>query len=194
VTRPAVPGNDDRITARLFIAAWPDEATVGALARLLEVPGRTGTADGPNMVRLPDESWHVTLRFLGTVALTDAVEAIGHLADLRLPSTVARLGPAVTMLGRHVIVPVTGVDRLAAAVAEVTNELVGDVDREFFGHVTIGRIPTGAVAGVDAVPTLGRTIDIAFPVRSIALVRSDPGPDRPWYRTVCDVPIDHRTA
>src|ERR1700722_11262920 len=52
---------DAHLGMRMFVAAWPDEATVHRLSSL-----DLGPDHGLRLVR--PEQWHITLRFLGDVA------------------------------------------------------------------------------------------------------------------------------
>ena len=96
---------------RLFIAARPSQAAVAVIDRLerLEAPG----------VRwLPADQWHVTLRFLGETDPDAAVTAMGGLVAAPVEAVV---GPSTRLLGGTVlVVPVAGLDRLAAAVVAAT--------------------------------------------------------------------------
>ncbi|MGZ0184916.1 MAG: 2'-5' RNA ligase family protein [Acidimicrobiales bacterium] len=144
---------------RLFIAARPSQAAVAVIDRLerLEAPG----------VRwLPADQWHVTLRFLGETDPDAAVTAMGGLVA---PPVEAVVGPSTRLLGGTVlVVPVAGLDRLAAAVVAATAG-VGEPpeDRRFVGHLTLCRFrdepPPGAV---------GAAVSTTFPVDEVVLVRS----------------------
>jgi 2'-5' RNA ligase len=130
-------------TARLFVAAWPPAEVVEALRQLAR-PGH------PRLRWTTAEQWHVTLRFFGSTE-TQPVEAA--LATIDVPAVTARLGPALTRLGRGVLVaPVEGLDELAAVVVDATAELGRPPGhRRFSGHLTMarskGRVPT-ELAGV----------------------------------------------
>src|SRR5262245_39287830 len=117
--------------ARLFVAVWPPEDVAEALRAL-------GRKDRRQVRFVPPENWHVTLRFLGE-AEPDAVGAA--LDDALLPAARARLGPAVDLLAeRALVVPVQGLDELAAAVAEATAALGDPPRRRFVGHLTVARL------------------------------------------------------
>lgn len=147
---------------RLFVAVeLPGEARRAVAA--LERP-----AGGD--VRWTDPStWHVTLRFLGEVDGDEAARAALAAVDA---------GPAVAVVGRvperlgptAVVLPVAGLDAVAAAVAAAFADLPGEAGRPFTGHLTVGRLrrpgrwPAG---GIGALPA-----EVSWPVRSIALVRS----------------------
>jgi 2'-5' RNA ligase len=150
---------------RLFVAVWPSPEVVDAVAAFERpaVPGLRWTT--------PDQ-WHVTLRFLGEVPAAD----VGAVADA-LPGGAAPevvLGPVTTVLGAEVlVVPVDGLDHLAAAVREATLALVPEVGRRrFTGHLTLARaarrsrVPPELVGG----PLAG-----AWRATRISLVRSTSG-------------------
>ena len=159
---------------RLFVAAWPDAATIERLAALPR-PEATG-------VRwVPDQNLHITLRFLGEVDLGATSE---FLAAAALPSATATLGPEVVQLGgRQVVVPVEGVDRLAAAVRSATATIGAHDPRRFRGHVTIARIKRGVPATLIGTPVGG-----VFAITELALVASDPRPTGAVYTTVATFP------
>jgi 2'-5' RNA ligase len=129
---------------RLFVAAWPPAPAVEAVAAVdrPEVDGLRWTT--------PDQ-WHVTLRFLGGV--DDPAPAVAEFhAQLAgpepVPPAVVRMGPALGRFGHRVLhVPVTGLERVAAAVADPAD------DRPFHGHLTLGRARDRR--GVDLRPFVG---------------------------------------
>lgn len=148
--------------ARLFVAAHPPPEVVERIAALPR-PASAG-------VRwVPPERWHVTLRFLGEA---DEAGAAAALAGLGAPRATARLGPAVSRLGRDVLcLPVAGLDDLAAAVVAATAG-VGEPPepRPFAGHLTLGRV-RGRSCGL-----AGTRFAATFEVGEVALVRSVLGP------------------
>lgn len=158
---------------RLFVAAWPDDRTVETV-RSLPRPDERG-------VRwLPSAQWHVTLRFLGNC---DPTEVIARLDVAALPTCLAHLGPAVEWLGPQLVVPVTGVDALAAAVQEATLGLGEPTRRRFRGHLTIARTRRNATSTV-----LGHPVAGSFVVDDVALVRSELTSDGPRYTTIATYP------
>jgi len=159
---------------RLFVAAWP---TTDALRTLALIPRPTG----PGVRWVPEESWHITLRFLGEV---EAVEVADRLAGADLPRATARLGPAIEQLGqRQIVVPVDGVDTLAGAVRSATEGIGGNDRRPFRGHLTIARLRPNARS-----PVAGRAVDAEFEIEEIALVSSDLQPDHAVYTTLARFP------
>ena len=175
---------------RLFVAVWPDALTRRTLASLPLEP-----TTGLRLVR--PEQWHVTLRFFGDVeaevvpALLAALESV---AATEQP-VVAQLGPRTAWFGRGAVlqVPVTGLDRLAAAVRASTSELVPSRhpgEPPFTGHLTLARSnrrkrpdpPARArLAGVDAA--------CQFAVTELDLVASEPGPGGHRYSSLGKVSL-----
>lgn len=160
------------VVARLFIAVWPP-AEVRAQLETLRSRDRLGV----RFVR--SENWHVTLSFLGEA---DPDAAIAALDDVTLPSARARLGPAVDVLsGRALVIPVSGLDALAAAVAAGAAELgAPPTRRRFRGHLTIARVKSHA--RMPAV--LGALVNTEFAVDEVALVQSRLEPDGARYETL----------
>lgn len=157
--------------ARLFIAAWPSDEAVSELRTLPRKPRRG--------VRFVDpDQWHITLRFLGE-ADPDEVGACLEALESR-PRTV-HLGPGVDLLAeRSLVVPVTGVDDLAAEIEDRTGHLGESPRRRFRGHLTLARLTRGA----DPPSALGMYVDVAFDVDEVALVRSRLRPEGPIYDTL----------
>lgn len=162
--------------ARLFVAAWPSPEILDLVATLPRPHER-----GVRWTRR--DQWHVTLRFLGNAAVDEAADA---LARLDAPACTAVVGPQVARLGRFVVVvPVAGLDELAAAVSDVTAEVGEPPDpRPFAGHLTVARLRNRAACGLTGTPITG-----SFPVTEVHLVRSDNGPDGSHYETVSVVPL-----
>jgi 2'-5' RNA ligase len=160
--------------ARLFLAAWPDADTVAALHAL---PSTTAAGER----RVSPANWHVTLRFVGEAA---AGEVAALLDGAPLPRSTAVLGPRIERLDRRqVVVPVEGVDLLAAAVRRATM-IVGEPDRHrFFGQLTVARL--GRDASSDLV---GTPFAASFEVDEVALVSSELTADGPIYSTVARFP------
>jgi 2'-5' RNA ligase len=162
--------------ARLFVAAWPPEPVldqVEALHRPVDPAVRYTTRD----------QWHVTMRFLGSCAVDEATAAFGSIEG---SAAEAELGPVVSRLGRSVVVvPVRGLDALAAAVVDATGAVGEPPDpRPFSGHLTIARLrhrPACRIAG--------QPISATFPVEELHLVRSDLHPKGARYTTIARRPL-----
>ena len=156
---------------RLFIAVWPPVAVTSALAGLPRTDAATlrwTTAD----------QWHITLRYLGDVDESEAREVLdrtpGGAAEAELGPLVQRLAPDT------VVVPVRGLDRLAADVWATCPELGERPHPDGFrGHLTLARVRDGGPTSVD-----GAAISARFPVDEIALVHSDLHADGARYTTV----------
>jgi 2'-5' RNA ligase len=164
-------GKYDAVT-RLFVAVWPsDEARdyVRSLPRDRWV----------NVRWTADDNWHVTLAFLGEAEIDDVA---ARLESGEIPSATAEVGLRMRVLGGgSVVVPVNGLDELAAAVRA---HVFDDVPKQpFRGHLTIGRsigrrpISGKSMSGPASAP-------IAFDVNEIALVRSTLSPQGARYDTV----------
>jgi RNA 2',3'-cyclic 3'-phosphodiesterase len=163
---------------RLFVALRPPGDVLDAVARLRR-PDRAG------LRWTGRDQWHVTLRFLGEV--DDPAPVVDALDRAHLPPAVASLGPAVQALGRGVVmVPVGGVEELAAAVVAATCTFGAPPDpRPFRGHLTLARCRRGRVGAV-----VGEPVSARFPVADVRLVRSSrPGPTGPRYDDVHVRPV-----
>jgi RNA 2',3'-cyclic 3'-phosphodiesterase len=163
---------------RLFVAVWPSEevlASIAAFARP-EVDGLRWTTR---------DQWHVTLRFLGSCDLDDAVEAFSR---LDAPPGEAVLGPATGRFGKRILhVPVAGLDEVARAAVAATGE-VGEPpeDRAFKGHLTLARSRRG---DTDLRPLAGQPLSGRWPVREVTLVASHLNPKGARYEVVWTVPL-----
>jgi 2'-5' RNA ligase len=167
-----VSGSDaEGTTARLFVAVIPPESVVAALAALPKPD-----LHGVRWTR-PDQ-WHVTLRFLGTAPQGATAAA---LAALESPPVRAEVGPSVRRLGGTVaMVPVAGLDQLAAAVRAATGSIGEKTDpRGFLGHITVARsrarIPDAG---------LGTDIAVGFDVSQVHLLKSCLSHDGARYEVV----------
>jgi len=160
---------------RLFVAAWPSPTIVAQLRDLTA----DRQLDGER--RVPEENWHVTLRFIGRA---DVDEVSAQLADARLPRVLAQLGPTVIDLdGRQIVVPVAGVDNLAAAVATATAGLGEPAAHPFRGHLTLARVRDD-----EASTLIGQPVSGSFEIDEIALVRSETRPSGAVYDTLATFP------
>jgi 2'-5' RNA ligase len=157
--------------ARLFVAAWPSSEVCDAVAAL----PRTET-DGVRYTTR--DQWHVTFRFLGDVSLTEALDAF---ALVSFAPAEAIVGPAVARLGKSVVVvPVAGLDAIAASVTAAMDGVGRPPDHDTFtGHLTLARLTRRARP-----PMLGAPIDARFTVREVRLVRSRLSTPGARYETV----------
>lgn len=150
---------------RLFVAVWPD-AEARAELRLLH------RKDEPGVRFVPEENWHVTLRFLGAADPRSVAAALG---GVRLAPARVQLGPMVELLGDHsVIVRAGGLDEWATAVNRATREF-GDAPlrRRFVGHVTLARLHRrGRRQRVPLPRVVGAPFAVGFDATEFTLVRS----------------------
>lgn len=157
---------------RLFVAVWPSEDVLTRLEDL-ERPRDQGVKWVPN------ENLHITLRFLGDA---DIDEVADRLSDVTLPRVTARVGPANDVFAeRSLILPVTGVDDLAAAVVRATRGLGTERERpRYLGHITLARLARGARPD----RSVGSRFAAEFEVDQVALVASTLAPSGAQYDTV----------
>jgi 2'-5' RNA ligase len=167
--------------ARLFVAVWPPAPVV---ERLRSLP----RPDTPGVRWVPPPHWHVTVRFFGDAEPADAVASI---AGTPLPIATAVLGPAVRRLGPSaLVVPVSGLDDLAAAVGDATAGVgLPRGSRSFTGHLTLARLRRGATDKLT-----GALIAAEFHVAEIVLVRSDLSPDGASYEVIGRWPVGECTS
>ena len=167
---------------RLFVAVWPPEWVLDAVAALPrpEVGGVRWTGRG---------QWHVTLRFLGTVDEPGPVAAALGEGLAGVAPAVAVLGPEVAPLGRHVLMaPVAGLDEVAAAVVTSTASLGSHPpeSRPFTGHLTLARSKGPSVR---ALALAGEPLAGSWPVTEVCLVRSHLERGGARYETLAGVPL-----
>jgi RNA 2',3'-cyclic 3'-phosphodiesterase len=162
--------------ARLFIAVWPPEEVVAELMTLRR-------KDQRGVRFLPPENWHITLRFLGEARPDEVSEALDR---VRLEPCAARLGPAIDVLSeRSLVLPVTGVDELANAVADATAALGEPPRKRFIGHLTLAKVrPRSPMPSL-----LGALAQTEFDVEEVALVASTLRPDGARYDTIDTWPV-----
>lgn len=164
-------------TARLFVAVWPDAGAAEAL-RLLH------RKDQPGVRFVPEENWHITLRFLGQADSRPVTEA---LAGVRVEPVEVFLGPVVELLSDHsVIVPAGGLQPWATAVNRVTGGLgEAPIRRRFVGHVTLARLSGRARRHQVQLPgVVGTPVAAAFVARQFSLVASHLRPEGARYEVL----------
>lgn len=147
---------------RLFLALWPDAATVRRIAAHADgwtLPGR----------RMPPQDWHVTLHYIGKVA-AERIPAVADALALQCPPfelvlDQPRLWPRGLAVVEASRVP-EPLGELHAALAAALRQLELPVEeRRFRPHVTLARN-----AGEAEPPA--RPLPIAWPVRGYRLVVS----------------------
>ncbi len=163
-----------------------------------------GHRDDPGVRWVPDDQWHVTLRFWPEASIQAVRALVDGVAAVRPPgfsSATARLGPQVERLGPSaIVIPVSGLDLLAAAVSTAT-ELTVTTDRAdsassvgshgrppFRGHLTLGRFRGRPRRGAST-SLLGAPIDCSFPVHEIELVHSELTPSGAIHHVIATWPL-----
>jgi RNA 2',3'-cyclic 3'-phosphodiesterase len=164
---------------RLFAAAWPSDDVRDLLERLPRPDDRA--------VRWTTrQQWHVTLAFVGEVAdgLVPALQAAVAAAAAGCAPRPVAMGPTARRLGGgQLVVPVAGVDDLAASLGAACAAALGRPPeaRPFRGHLTLAR----ARRGGDVPRSLqGIPLEAAWDVDEIALVRSHLGGGPARYETL----------
>jgi 2'-5' RNA ligase len=167
---------------RLFVAAWLPEEVRDAL--------RSIPRPALSEVRwMPEDSWHVTLRFLGEVADPDPVAHSLRAEVAGRGPTPATRDEVTTRLGSVLVVRVAGLDPLASLVRSATAHL-GEAPRPdpFVGHVTVARAGRRGVP--DEVVGLALAAGPAtWTVDEVSLVRSVTGDAGPRYDTLESVAL-----
>src|SRR5437763_3734121 len=163
---------------RLFVAVWPNDEVVATLAGL-ERPSRRG------LRWTGREQWHVTLRFLGNVAVDQVDAVVSAIESIEMTAPVmAVMGPATARFGQRVLhVPVAGLDGVAADVISATASL-GEPpeDRAFSGHITLARVRPRS--RIDLRTLCGVPLAGKWPVRRLTLVSSVPDPAGARYEVI----------
>lgn len=133
---------------------------------------------------VPPENWHITLRFLGD---TDPGHVVAAMDGVGLPSATAVLGPGVDVLSeRSLVVPVDGLDDLAAIVTRLTGD-IGERPprRPFRGHLTLARLKRD----VPLPEAMGAWTRSTFQVEEVELVRSRLEPDGARHEVLVSWPV-----
>ena len=153
------------VPTRLFIAVRPSAAAA-------DLVDRVSRRESPGVRWLPQEQWHVTLRFLGDAEPDEVVAALAAVPWSRVLPVNVTLGPATEVLGESVVmVPAVGCDDLVDRVVAATGGLGQETeDRPFVGHLTLGRFRDEPPAG-----SIGTPIS-TFQVDEVLLVASQTRP------------------
>lgn len=161
--------------SRLFIALWPPD---GVLDELEALPR-------PEVAKLrwtARRTWHITLRFLGEADPAEAEEALLGLrhepVDVAVKGRLRRIGRDALM------VPVSGVDSLGAAVTDLTASIGLPPGRRFTGHLTLARMKDPRSSGV---PPL--EVHVEWRAGEVVLVESTLSPGGSDYRTIATFPL-----
>ena len=172
-------------TARLFVGIWPPPEVAAVLSDL-ERPALEA-------VRwVPPEQLHVTVAFLGDVALSrldDVQAALGAAMARAAAPPEAHLGPSSRRVGRSVLwVPVAGLDDLAGSVRRSLGTLLpgAGLDAPFEGHLTLAR-----ARGRRTIPAAlaGAPIEASWRVLAADLVRSELDPAGARYTRFATVAV-----
>ncbi len=176
------------VGVRLFVAvSLPPDA--------IELVGDLPRPDLASLRWTTEDQWHITLRFLGEVASPAAVaealkEVPGALRAGRAGQVEVVLGAATAWFrGRRILhVPVTGLDALAAVVAEATGSFGerSEDDPPFAGHLTLARVRRNASGPANLA---GTPISAEWTVPEILLMSSTLGPGGSRYGVVATVPL-----
>jgi RNA 2',3'-cyclic 3'-phosphodiesterase len=164
--------------ARLFVATWPPPAVLDLLADLPR-------ADQPGVRWTSRDQWHVTLRCLGEADADAVLAALQPVGAQCAPAHVT-MGPRVGRLGRGVlIVPVAGLERVAAEAIRATAGIGKPPEpRPFLGHLTLARLKSAPACGLT-----DRVVRATWTATEIALVQSVLHPHGARYSTVAVVPL-----
>jgi 2'-5' RNA ligase len=174
-----VTGRPSGGMARLFVATWPPPE-VAAVLSSLERPALPGVRwSAP-------EQWLVKVRPLGHVddrVVRPLVEVLEAELD-GAPAAGCVLGPATRRLGGQWLgVPVAGLEELAAAVFEATEELVPVTHPQPFQADVVlarGRVPRQLA---------GRPLSASWTARSLALVADRSAPGAARYEDLAVFPL-----
>ena len=132
---------------------------------------------------IPEHNWHITLRFVGDADAGQLIEALG---DVALPRVSATVGTRPQILARtSLVLPVNGVDRLAAAVRAATAGIgrAEDPVGRFVGHLTVARTRGGRPIRPN--PDAGELpAPIDHDVDEVAVVAATLSPQGAIYETV----------
>jgi 2'-5' RNA ligase len=173
------------VTARLFVAIWPDAASRNALATTVH---EVRTA-APDIRWQPPERWHITLAFLGQA---DAGQAVSRI-NARVPRDLPAPGP-IRITGAGAFGPViwVGVEHGAwlAGLADGVQQALRVADRRFRAHVTVGRVrgAGGPSRAREALPLLRKYAGPPWTPTEVTLVESIIGP-APEYRICARWPL-----
>jgi 2'-5' RNA ligase len=126
------------MSGNFFVAVVPPSSITGPLAAIQSLYAPT-----PDVTWEPESRLHVTVRFFGKVERADAVEAMRTLRSLTEVKGL-RVGNRLRSFGGRVLyAPVFGLDDLASAVLEKTQDL-GDLPKySYTAHITLARARQG---------------------------------------------------
>ena len=188
------PARDEAETLRAFIALSFDPAVRSALARAGRDLQREPWAEEVRWV--PTESLHLTLRFLGDIAVTGVpglLEALSTRMRSVEPFSCSLSGLALfpsPARPRVVAALVTQAQQLGslAAIAEQAVVAAGyrTETRKFRAHITLGRFRRGKRRGLEIGAELP---EVSLAVNDVVLFRSTLGPGGARYTELGRVPL-----
>ena len=167
------------VTARLFVAVWPDDAAHVALADTVE---RARLA-APEVRWQPPERWHITLAFLGPA---DPGRAAARISTAERPGGTPAAEP-IRLHGAGAFGPVVwaGVEHGAwlADLARGLQQTLRVADRRFRAHVTVGRLrgEGGAARAREVVALLASHVGPPWTPGELTLVESVTGPTPKYH-------------
>ena len=165
---------------RLFVAVWPPDEVLDAIAALPR-------ADEPGVRWTRRDQWHVTLRFLGSAEIEAAVAALHTVVWPALPSDRHRPGPGGQPAGAIGDLP-AGVRRRRAGGGGGRRDGKGG---RATGPPAVHRAPDpGEAAGSGRVPSGGPPVRRLVPGTEVTLVESRPAEGGPDYVVVARFPLD----
>jgi 2'-5' RNA ligase len=173
------------VTARLFVAVWPDDAARDALADTVERARQAA----PEVRWQPPERWHITVAFLG---VADPGRAAARISVFEQGDTSA--AEPIRLVGAGAFGPVVwvGVEHgpWLADLARKVQLTLHVADRRFRAHVTVGRLrgDGGAVRAREVVPLLASHVGPSWTPGEITLVESVTGP-APEYHILASWPL-----
>ncbi len=180
-------------TLRGFFAAPVPSEVAGDIAKLVQALRQRPGGDGVRWVR--PESYHLTLRFLGSIAeasVPELLEAVRSELAGAAPCSVEFGAPHAFPSARQPRVVVLAAEPEAplAALAERIERAVVKLgfareSRRFRAHLTLGRVRSRRL------PELGPPAASAgrLAVGEVVLFRSDPAPDGARYTALASLPL-----
>jgi 2'-5' RNA ligase len=174
------------MTARLFVAIWPDDAARHALSGTVA----EAQSAAPTVRWQPPQRWHITLAFLGEAEPVRATNRITSVMGAVDPDTAQPLrladagafGPVIWVGVEH--------GPWLADLAHQLQQALRVADRRFRAHLTVGRARghDGAATAREVMPLLHPHTGPWWTPADVTLVESRIGPT-PEYRIVETWPL-----
>jgi len=191
------PARDEAETLRAFIALSFDPAVRSALARAGRDLQREPWAEEVRWV--PSESLHLTLRFLGDIAVSGVpglLEALSTRMRSVEPFSCSLSGlalfpsPARPRVVAALVTQAQQLGSLAAIVEQVEEAVVAAgyraETRHFRAHITLGRFRRGKRRGLEIGAELS---EVSLAVNDVVLFRSTLGPSGARYTELGRAPL-----